>query len=481
MISPGVFVPLLEDSRQIRKLDMYVLEEICRLCQLQREQGKVMIPVSFNLSRMDFFQGSVFEEVEEIRKRYQVPRNMLYVEITESVLIHEGDVLYQEIERFRQAGYEVWMDDFGSGYSSLNTLKNYSFDEIKIDMAFLSEFTEKSQNIIKAIIRMAKKIGLHTLMEGVETREQAEFVQSIGCELIQGYYYGRPMPFEELKQLYYEKQWKVETPQLRQYYGALSVVDFLTDKPMAVAEVFRNHVRYLFINEEYRETLQSVGMESSTETAELINALAGPASKNIRRFLEDIIHSHTGKTLTYTFDGQYMKLEANYLASCDEHHLVQLYLTNITIQNENNLGVNLDGAARSLLYLYQMVSLVDVEKDTATPLVKNSPFKKYFYQKHTGIQAMVKQYTETMIHPEDRERFLTFNNPYSMMERIHKAPEGMISGGFRTLGSEGKYHWDIHSIFPVIRNGKIYLLYAARHLPPETASCCCREEKKPQE
>ncbi|WP_270456946.1 EAL domain-containing protein, partial [Allisonella histaminiformans] len=107
-----------------------------------------------------------FDEVEEIRKRYQVPRNMLYVEITESLLVYEGDVLYQEIERFRQAGYEVWMDDFGSGYSSLNTLKNYSFDEIKIDMAFLSHFTDKSQNIIQAIIRMAKKIGMHTLMEG---------------------------------------------------------------------------------------------------------------------------------------------------------------------------------------------------------------------------------------------------------------------------------------------------------------------------
>ena len=156
-INPGVFVPLLEDSRQVRKLDMYVLEEICRLYQRQKEQGKILIPVSFNLSRGDFFQGSVFDEVEEIRKRYQVPRNMLYVEITESLLVYEGDVLYQEIERFRQAGYEVWMDDFGSGYSSLNTLKNYSFDEIKIDMAFLSHFTDKSQNIIQAIIRMAKR------------------------------------------------------------------------------------------------------------------------------------------------------------------------------------------------------------------------------------------------------------------------------------------------------------------------------------
>lgn len=467
MISPGIFVPLLEDSRQIRKLDLYVLEEICRLYQLQIEQGKIAIPVSFNLSRVDFFQGSVFEEVEIIRKKYQVPRNMLYVEITESIFIHEGDVLYQEIERFRQAGYEVWMDDFGSGYSSLNTLKNYQFDEIKIDMAFLSQFTEKSQNIIKAIIRMAKKIGLHTLMEGVETQEQAAFVRSIGCELIQGYYYGRPMPFDELKREYWEKHWTVETPALRQYYGSLSGVDFLTDKPLAVVEVSRGNVRYLFTNEEYKETIYSAGMESPEQAAELVNAQAGPISKNIQSFLTDVVQSHERKIMTYTVNGQYMKLEAKYLASHEQNHLILLSLTNFTIQKEKNPSDNLDEVIRNLLYLYQTVSLVDVEKDTAIPLMMNSPYQDYFHKKRTGIRDMVEQYMETMIHPGDRERFLAFNEPDSMMERIRNNPEGMISGGFRTLGNDGKYQWDIHSIFPVIQKGKAYLLYTVRHYPLE--------------
>lgn len=468
MISPGIFVPLLEDSRQIRKLDLYVLEEICRLYQLQIEQGKIAIPVSFNLSRVDFFQGSVFEDVEAIREKYQVPRNMLYVEITESIFIHEGDVLYQEIERFRQAGYEVWMDDFGSGYSSLNTLKNYQFDEIKIDMAFLSQFTEKSQNIIKAIIRMAKKIGLHTLMEGVETQEQAAFVRSIGCELIQGYYYGRPMPFDELKRKYLEKHWTVETPALRQYYGSLSGVDFLTDKPLAVVEVSRGNVRYLFTNEEYKETIYSAGMESPEQTAELVNAQAGPISKNIQNFLTDVVQSQERKIMTYTVNGQYMKLEAEYLASHEQNHLILLSLTNFTIQKEENPSDNLDEVIRNLLYLYQTVSLVDVEKDAAIPLMMNSPYQDYFHKKRIGIRDMVEQYMETMIHPGDRERFLAFNEPDSMKKRIQQSPEGMISGSFRTLGHDKKYHWDIHSIIPVILKGKNYILYTARHSPLET-------------
>lgn len=469
MISPGVFIPLLEDSRQIRKLDLYVLEEICRLYQQQLAEGKVVIPASFNLSRMDFFQGSIFEDVEEIRKRYQVPRNMLYVEITESVFVHEGDVLHQEIQRFRQAGYEVWMDDFGSGYSSLNTLKNYSFDEIKIDMAFLSQFTEKSQNIIKAIIRMAKKIGIHTLMEGVETREQAEFARSIGCELIQGYYYGRPMSFEELKQMYREKRWQVETPELRQYYGKLGSIDFLTDRPMAVAEVGRNRFRYLFANEEYGTTIQSAGMDSLRQSAVLVNAQAGPISKNIQNFLTDVVSSRTGKDLTYTVNGQYMQLKANHLASHDQHHLVLLHLTNFTIQKEKDIAGDLDWVIRNMMYLYRHVFLVDTKDDMAIPLVMNSPFRKYLFQKRSGVRELVQEYVETMVHPSDRDRFLAFNDPHSLMERIRKSPEGMISGAFRTLGNDGEYHWDIHSIFPAIRKGKVYLLYTARHFPKANA------------
>ena len=412
-ISPGIFIPYLEESRQIRKLDLYVLEEICRMYQGQKEMGKTVIPTSFNLSRLDFFQGSIFEDVETIRERYQMPRNMLYVEITESAFVTEGDVLRQEIDRFREAGYEVWMDDFGSGYSSLNTLKDYTFDEIKIDMAFLSQFTEKSQDIIRAIVRMAKGIGIHTLVEGVETREQAEFARSIGCELLQGYYFGKPMALPELKHVRRKKQWEVETPQLRQYYGSLGAIDFLTDKSMAIVEFSRKHYHYLFANEEFRETLRSVGRNSLEEAESIITGRSGPIGRNLWNFMEDILHTRTGKTLTYTENGQYMKLDARHLASNGENHLFLCHLTNIS------------------------------------------------------INAMIQEYARHLIYPEDRERFLEFNDRSTLQDRIRKNPAGTISGFFRTLGNDGKYHWDVHSIFPVSREGKKYMLYTTRHSPME--------------
>lgn len=261
----------------------------------------------------------------------------------------------------------------------------------------------------------------------------------------------------------------METPELRQYYGKLGSIDFLTDRPMAVAEVAGNRFRYLFANEEYRNTIRAAGMESLRQTEVFVNALAGPISKNIHSFLHDVIHTSSEKTLTYTVNGRYMRLEASYLASHDKHHLLLLYLTNFTIQEDQNASDSLDWVNRNLLYLYQNVSLVDMENDTAVPLVMNSPYRKYFYQKRTGIQDMLRQYARTMIHSEDQERFLAFNELDSMMGRIRKSPEGMISGAFRTLGNDGEYHWDIHSIFPAIRKGKVYLLYTARHFPKANA------------
>jgi PAS domain S-box-containing protein len=465
MISPGTFIPLLEESRQIKKLDLYVLEAICRLYREQMNRGKTVIPSSFNLSRQDFFQGSIFEDVEEIRERYQVPRNMLYVEVTESAFVHEGDVIRNEIERFRAAGYEVWMDDFGSGYSSLNTLKDYSFDEIKIDMAFLSKFTDKSKDILKAIVRMAKEIGIHTLVEGVETEEQRDFICSIGCELIQGYYYGKPMPFSEFKHTRREKGWEVEMPALRHYYGSIGSVDFLTDKAMAVVEFTRNHLHYLFANEEFLHTLRSAGIEDLAHFESYINAAAAPVSKNIRYFMEDIAVSHTDKSITYTENGQYMQLDAKFMAVNGVNHLAVLYLNNITIKDTGTTTSALDWVTRNIFYLYQTVSLVDPRNNTAIPLVNNTPYREYFFQRRAGIHEMVRQYADTIIHPDDRKRFLEFNDLSSILDRVKKDPCGTIIGCFRTLGNDHKYHWDIHSMLPVRRKGKVYLLYTVRNSP----------------
>ena len=196
MLSPDNFVGALEDSHQIYKLDSYMIKQICMKLKDRLDNNKKVVPVSFNLSRLDFLNCDIFSIVNGIVSEYEIPKGYINIEITESIVASDP-VVYSEIRRFRQAGYAVWMDDFGSGYSSLNSLKDYEFDELKIDMDFLSSFTEKSKSIITCTVEMAKRIGIETLAEGVETDEQYTFLKNIGCEKVQGYLFGKPLPDDE--------------------------------------------------------------------------------------------------------------------------------------------------------------------------------------------------------------------------------------------------------------------------------------------
>ena len=254
-ISTGIFIPALEDSRQISKLDMYMIEHVCQNYRERVNRGEPVVPVSFNLSRIDFFTCEVLEELNRITDKYCVPHYMLNVEITESVFVHDFRKISEEIDNFHKAGFQVWMDDFGSGYSSLNVLKDYSFDELKIDMEFLAHFTEKAKSVIESTVRMAKKIGVQTLAEGVETKEQLNFLKSIGCEKIQGYYFGKPMPYDNVVERIKEQHWVTETREMAQYYDAAGREDFLTNCPFALLEDDGTKFRYLFVNNEFMKSL----------------------------------------------------------------------------------------------------------------------------------------------------------------------------------------------------------------------------------
>ena len=139
----------------------------------------------------------LLQEMEKIMERNSLPRNYLHIEITESAVMENEAYMKDTVRELHTLGYKVWMDDFGSGYSSLNLLKEFEFDTFKIDMRFLSDMGKKSLIIISSILYMAKEIGIHTVAEGVETEEQYRFLKVAGCERMQGYYFARPEPMKE--------------------------------------------------------------------------------------------------------------------------------------------------------------------------------------------------------------------------------------------------------------------------------------------
>lgn len=463
LLSPADFIPALEESRQIQKLDLYVLEEICKTYRSRVDKGLPVIPISFNLSRIDFYSGSIFEEVDAIVRKYQVPHCMIHVEITESVFVKDGVSISTQIDKFRDAGFEMWMDDFGSGYSSLNVLKDYHFDEIKIDMAFLSSFTQKAKDIIKSTVRMAKDIGIHTLVEGVETEEQRDFVRSIGCEKIQGWYYGRPMPLSELESCIREKGWILEDRALKNYYNPLGSVDFLTDESMALVEMNEGKLSYLFANHKFRQALATGGSSTPLHSARELNSSSSSLGRNIRAFFMNILRTGQDQTLTYPKNNRYMHLTGHHISTLagKNRHLFRVNLSHITISPETGEADTMDDILRNLYYLYQSITVVNLKDDTATPIIANTPFRQYLSEKTKGLESLRKA-AESQIHPDDRPRYRRFTERQHLYQLLKEDPGGTAVSLFRTLGEDEKYHWSVHTIMAVPNTGFMTFLYAIK-------------------
>ena len=202
MISPGEFVPLLEHSSLITRVDRFVWEKTCRCLRAWQDAG-IAVPVSVNISRMDLCQSDLPKTLTELVRQNGLAPSQLRLEITESAYVDKPDRLIAQVNQFRDAGFSVEMDDFGSGYSSLNMLKEMHVDVLKLDMKFLSagEDDARSRQILASIIAMAVGLHMDVIAEGVETQRQADALAAIGCRYMQGYYYGKPMPQQEFEAL----------------------------------------------------------------------------------------------------------------------------------------------------------------------------------------------------------------------------------------------------------------------------------------
>ncbi len=198
-LSPADFIETLEHFHLIHLVDQYVVDRVCQDYCALLAAGEPLVPISVNISRLDFELCDIFGIVEETRAKYDVPRHMLDLEITESALNDNLGHIRTECERMRALSYHIWLDDFGSGYSSLNTLAEYDFDVLKLDLVFLRSYDRnpKTASLMSYIIKGAIGMNLSPLCEGVETQEHYEFLKRVGCERAQGYYFGKPMPMEE--------------------------------------------------------------------------------------------------------------------------------------------------------------------------------------------------------------------------------------------------------------------------------------------
>lgn len=203
-IPPNKFIPIFEKNGFITKLDDYMIEEVALLQSQWIKQGRKIVPISVNVSRAHFTQSDLAEHICSIVDKYHVPHNVIEIELTESAFFDDKKLLLDTIEQLRKYGFSVSMDDFGAGYSSLNSLKEMHIDVLKIDADFFrgADVEERGMLIVSEVIDLAKKLNMKIVAEGIESREQVDFLTKQECDLIQGYFFSKPMPVEEFVEKY---------------------------------------------------------------------------------------------------------------------------------------------------------------------------------------------------------------------------------------------------------------------------------------
>ena len=207
LVPPGEFIPVLEKNGFIINVDEYIWEKVFAYLGKLKEEGRELVPISINVSRLHAYDTQLAENLIRLREKYDIPAEYVPLELTESAFLEDEKGMYQRMENLRSQGFLVSMDDFGTGYSTMNMLKNQTLDEIKIDREFIRDLEkDKSQIIIRNTIAMLQQLGVHIVIEGVETEEQKEFLLGCNCTDVQGFLFYRPMPVEEFDKLLWQQE-----------------------------------------------------------------------------------------------------------------------------------------------------------------------------------------------------------------------------------------------------------------------------------
>ncbi|MGN1023624.1 MAG: EAL domain-containing protein, partial [Lachnospiraceae bacterium] len=453
MISPGKFVPILEETGQIYHLDLYMFEQVCRNYVQMKKDGVNLIPASVNLSRKDFLHDDLPDSIDRISQKYGVPREFTNLEITESAFVKNMDKVDSFIQRFHEMGYKVWMDDFGSGYSSLGVLKKYSFDELKLDMTFLQNFDKKSRQVITAIVRMAKKLNISTLAEGVETKEQFLFLREIGCEKIQGYYFARPMPIEEMRPYFKNKGLTVETAMWRSYLTKLSRIDYLTDKPLCVVEDDGIRFRILFVNDAYREILCRDHVYDLQDWERKMNAPGDPIHLFHRQYADQQLRKLKGpQTAAYPSGDHYMQLTGSVEAIQDNHYLYTVHIQFVELNVENFQQVTME-AMSDLYYMCNDIAIYDLAHDTVQAVKSSmSDQPMGMGDELKNMSSVINIWKLNYCYLPDQDRFSEFIDVSTMKARLEQDQDHALMGLFRSMTASGQYRWFLHIIIPMQRS-----------------------------
>lgn len=444
---PDQFIPVLEKAKILCRLDLFVIEEAARAIAEKLAAGILPSPVSVNLSRNDLDHEDLHARINDILGSHGVPHEMLRIEITESAISSNEGAVREHIERFHMDGFEVWLDDFGSGYSSLNTLQNFRFDLAKLDMMFLRRQNERTPVIMRSMVDMCKHLGIRTLAEGVETEEQFSFLRSIGCELAQGFYFSKPDTPENLRNSRLLRSIGRETPGEREFYRRVAGINVLNPEnplsfetgnggiPAAVLMTSPETEKLVWANGSFLRFLSAIGQKKGRPAEEAGDIRKSPLYGTVARLTEQCGRTCREAHCDFVEGGMAGRILMGFVTEYLGQRAFCIRILELEPYHESAAG-RLESAP-DIYGMFLSVFRLDLKRDRWSSI--------YGILEDTGeLEDMTADeaslhFAEKMLPEGERERYLALTGTADIVRRTDEQPSGMLGAFFHILDGDGSY------------------------------------------
>ena len=460
IIPPSVFIPVAEKNGFIRQLDEEIWTNAFAIVRKWLDEGIELVPVSINISRVSLESDKLYYIIKRLKEKYEIPEKLIHFEITESASINSQLMLNMRIQKLRELGFLIAMDDFGSGYSSLNSLKDMPVDILKLDMGFMrgDDSLNRGGTIINYVVRMAQGLEYITVAEGVETQEQADFLRSIGVNVFQGFFYAKPMPEEEFLELLKSEKRQASVIRPRTF-GQIDVRKFLTpdsseslmfedftgpaaiieydDKAESIILIRANH-KYLKLFELDEMSFSDVkrnlrNLVGKTSSEQLINAIKESLSKNIETTCNSEVRTFIKQNPLW------IKTHIWEISHNGQKHSLYLLAEDITNEkisestlelSNNQFAMLMDNSQVGLCLMHCEVDFKHIITGMKTRVLRvNQTFLDISGYSEEEVLAWTEKEAMNVVHPKDRAGFKVimvkaflgkFKKPYSYDYRAIK-------------------------------------------------------------
>jgi diguanylate cyclase (GGDEF)-like protein len=438
-IDPEIFRPVLADARLLGRLDLFVIDRVVQMQHERKQNGLRLTPIAVRLSRLSLEMMNPLEHLESAMQACDLPRSCVLIGLTEDVINDEAGTTLRTIRQFQKAGYEIWLDRLGMEDLSNTALYESRFNLIQLGKQFLDRLDERGRTIVGDIVRMAKHLGVHTLVDGVATAEQVDFLKSVGCGKIAGPYCGKPVVYSELTAALRQQGVETENNLEQSVYRAAELVDIASERPLCLFLVDHGEIRMLTMNEACLAEAAKAGLPREAAWAFFFKERQQTFSTRFTQAVEKTYHD--GKNLIrFVVKKQVMQLTTSRIAGVPDFWVGGAELVHIASNYANREHLQFDHLVHSAAAISDHVFYLDTAKDQIEVVASVGP-RFAVGQTFHGIAGILDAFCRQYVHADDQKRFKAAADIEALKRRVQQSAYGRVEVLFRVRQSDGAYHW----------------------------------------